>query len=125
VAFCTSVNGELCRRIRYRTAHGEQYPRASAPRPASARRSASATASHEYEVVGGDGVETYPQGNRTAVGFTETVAPGDSVTLSYFVTVGSDPGAGTFGPVEGSADGTEWDVVGGTTDSNLGTGFTV
>ena len=70
-------------------------------------------------------VETYPQGNRTAVGFTETVAFGDSVTLSYFVTVGSDPGAGTFGPVEGSADGTEWDAVGGTTDSNLGTGFTV
>jgi hypothetical protein len=78
-----------------------------------------------YEVIAGDDVETYPQGNRTAVEFTATVAPGDSATLTYFVTVPADPGSGTFGPVEVSADGDEWDTVGGTTDSNVEAGFNV
>jgi hypothetical protein len=76
-----------------------------------------------YEVVGGDDVETYPQGTRTAVEFTATVDPGDAATVTYFVRVPSAPGPGTFGPVEVSADGDEWDTVGGTTDSNLQTGF--
>ena len=78
-----------------------------------------------YEVVGGDDVETYQEGNRTAVEFTATVDPGDSATLTYFVEVPSDPGSGTFGPVEVSADGDEWRAEAGTTDSNLESGFNV
>ena len=78
-----------------------------------------------YEVVGGDDTETYPQGNRTAVEFTATVDPGETVTFSYFVEVPDDPDSGTFGPVEVSSDGREWDTVGGTTDSNLEAGFNV
>ena len=78
-----------------------------------------------YEVVGGDEVDTYPQGNRTAVEFTATVEPGETVTYSYFVEVPDDPGSGTFGPVEVSDDGREWDAVGGTTDSNLEAGVNV
>ena len=78
-----------------------------------------------YEVVAGDDADTYPQGNRTAVEFAETVTPGETVTFSYFVEVPDDPGSGTFGPVEVSSDGREWDTVGGTTDSNLETGFNV
>lgn len=78
-----------------------------------------------YEVVGGDATRTYPQGNRTAVEFEADVQPGDTVTLTYFVEVPSDPGTGTFGPVEVSADGDEWAAVGGTTDANVGTGFSL
>jgi len=78
-----------------------------------------------YEVVAGDDAETYPQGNRTAVEFTATVEPGETVTFSYFVEVPDDPDSGTFGPVEVSSDGREWDTVGGTTDSNLEAGVNV
>jgi hypothetical protein len=76
-----------------------------------------------YEVVGGDDVETYPQGNRTAVEFTTTVEPDTSETLTYFVEVPDDAGSGTFGPVEVSSDGREWDAVGGTVDTDGRLGF--
>ena len=55
----------------------------------------------------------------------ETVTPGETATFSYFVEVPDDPGSGTFGPVEVSNDGREWDTVGGTTDSNLEAGVNV
>ena len=76
-----------------------------------------------YEVAGGDDVETYPQGNRTAVEFATTVEPGTSETLTYFVEVPDDAGSGTFGPVEVSSDGREWDAVGGTVDTDGRLGF--
>ncbi len=75
------------------------------------------------EVLDGD-VKTYPQGTRTAVEFTTTVAPGSETTeLTYFVRTPADAGTGTFGPVEVSPDGREWDAVGGTTDTNGWLGF--
>ncbi|PSP77382.1 hypothetical protein BRC88_13780 [Halobacteriales archaeon QS_4_69_225] len=76
-----------------------------------------------YEVVGGDDVETYPQGTRTAVEFTATVEPDSSKTLRYFVEVPDDAGSGAFGPVEVSPDGREWDAVGGTVDTDGRVGF--
>jgi hypothetical protein len=79
-----------------------------------------------HTVGGGDDSETYPQGNRTAVEFGEAVEPGESHTFAYYVSGSEAPGSGTFGPVEISGDGGDsWVTVGGTTDSNVGTGFSL
>jgi hypothetical protein len=88
-----------------------------------------------YEVVGGNETTTYPQGVRTAVEFTDVtgprsdeepqraVEPGETRTLTYFVSVPESPGNETFGPVEISGDGGDtWVTVGGTTDSSASTG---
>jgi hypothetical protein len=78
----------------------------------------------DHAVVDGDDSETYPQGNRTAVEFAEPVDPGESRTFEYIVRGSNAPGSGTFGPVEISGNGGDsWVTVGGTTDSNVGTGF--
>lgn len=76
----------------------------------------------DYEVVGGDAVETYPEGVRTAVEFESGVAPGETKTLTYFVRSSEDTQGNTFGPVEVSPDGVNWLEIAGTVDTQADVG---